>query len=103
MGRNNSPMNRLINTLDVRLSGPASENTLCLGCQDEAARGRLFRQKEFDLEYALESLRISERTDEQHKQLATEEQDVPVNTIRKDHQAKQCRLPTSQKQTTNKD
>jgi len=74
---------------------------LVLGCRDKAARGRLFRQKECDLKSALESLRISERTNEQLKQLATEEQDVQVNTIRKDRQAKQRRLSTygSQKQT----
>jgi len=66
---------------------------LVLGCRDKAARARLFRQKECDLKTALESLRISERTLEQLKQLATEEQEVPVNAIRKDRHSKQHRPP----------
>ena len=39
-------------------------------------QGRLLRQKECDLKTALEALRISERTHEQLKQLATKEQEL---------------------------
>ena len=61
---------------------------LVLGCKDKAARARLFRQKECDLKTALEALRISERTHEQLKQLATEEQEkTPVHALRMDPQS----------------
>ena len=55
---------------------------LVLGCRDKTARARLFRQQECDLKTALEALRISERTQEQLKQLDTEEQDNPVHALR---------------------
>lgn len=70
---------------------------LVLGCRDKAARARLFRQKDCDLKTALESLRISERTLEQLKQLATEEQEVPVNVVRQDQQHKQRKPPGTRK------
>ena len=55
---------------------------LVLGSRDKAARPRLFRQQECDLKTALEALRISERTQEQLKELDTEEQDNPVHALR---------------------
>ena len=48
----------------------------------------MFRQKECDLKTALEALRISERTHEQLKQLATEEQETLVHTLRMDPQSR---------------
>ena len=61
---------------------------LVLGCKDKAAQARLFRQKECDLKTALEGLRISERTHQQLKQLATEEQETPVHALRMDPQSR---------------
>jgi len=76
---------RLAETCNFQgLHDEMDRDRLVLGCRDKAARTRLFRQKECDLKTALESLRISEQTLEQLKQLATEEQEVPVNAIRKD-------------------
>ena len=56
---------------------------LVLGCKDKAAQARLFRQRECDLATTLEALKISERTHEQLKQLATEEQDPPIHALQK--------------------
>ena len=42
---------------------------LVLGCKDSAARARLFREENCDLKRAVESLRISEATSEQLKEI----------------------------------
>lgn len=45
-------------------------NQLVLGCKDKAARARLFREKECNLQRAVEALRISEATQEQLKSIS---------------------------------
>lgn len=88
-------LRRLAETCNFRnLHDEMLRDRLVLGCKDKAARARLFRQKECDLKTALEALRISERTHEQLKQLATEEQETPVHALRMDPQSKK-RKPVS--------
>ena len=75
-------LRRLAETCNFRgLHDEMLRDRLVLGCKDKAAQARLFRQRECDLKTALEALRISERTLEQLKQLATEEQDPPTHAL----------------------
>ena len=53
---------------------------LVLGCSDKAARARLFREKECNLQRAIEALRISEATQEQLKCISGPEEDA-VNAV----------------------
>ena len=55
---------------------------LILGCKDKAARARLVREKECNLQRAVEALRISEATQEQLKSISgTEDQEDLVNAV----------------------
>lgn len=55
---------------------------LVLGCNDHDARARLFREKDCTLAKAIETLRISETTRQQLKQLNDDADSHPVNTIK---------------------
>ena len=56
---------------------------LVLGCKDSAARTRLFREKSCDLKKAVESIRISEATSEQLKEIEGNGMHEPVNYVDK--------------------
>ena len=57
---------------------------LVLGCKDSAARTRLLREKSFDLKKAVESLRISEATSEQLKEIEGNGMHEPINYVDKE-------------------
>ena len=86
-------LRRLAETCNLQnLHDEMLRDRLVLGCKDKAAQARLFRQKECDLKTALEALRICERTHEQLKQLATEEQETPLHALRMDPQSRKRKL-----------
>lgn len=55
---------------------------LVLGCQDEGAQARLFREKDCNLK-ALETLLISEATQEQLKDIGREDKPISINEAQK--------------------
>ena len=57
---------------------------LVLGCKDSAVRTRLFREKSCDLKKAVESLRISEATSEQLKEIEGNGMHEPINYVDKE-------------------
>lgn len=74
---------------------------LVLGCRDKAARARLFRQKESDLKNAVESLRISEATQEQLRKIGDEESET-VNAVKGKGQSEQTTTPRHREQRQTK-
>lgn len=52
---------------------------LVLGCRDKGARARLFRERDCDLKKALETLQISEATQEQLKDIGGEDKPISIN------------------------
>jgi DNA-binding transcriptional MerR regulator len=62
---------------------------LVLGCRDSAARTRLFREKDFTLKKAIESLSISETTSKQLKKIEREDNQEPVNYAQREDAKKQ--------------
>ena len=54
---------------------------LVLGCRDKGARARLFREKDCNLKKALETLQISEATQEQLKDIGGEEKPISINAV----------------------
>jgi len=54
---------------------------LVLGCRDKGARARLFREKECSLKKALEALQISEATQEQLKDIGSDDSSIPVSAV----------------------
>ena len=57
---------------------------LVLGCRDKGARARLFREKDCTLQKALESLQISEATQEQLKDIGGEDKPISVHAASTD-------------------
>jgi len=54
---------------------------LVLGCQDKGARARLFRERDCNLKKTLETLQISEKTQEQLKEISGEDKLSFVSAI----------------------
>ena len=54
---------------------------LVLGCRDKGAKARLFREKDCTLKKALEALQISEATQEQLKDIGSEDNPIPINAV----------------------
>ena len=57
---------------------------LVLGCRDKGARARLFREKDCTLQKALESLQISEATQEQLKDIGGEDKPISIYAVSTD-------------------
>ena len=77
------------------LEDEMGRDRLVLGCKDGAARTRLFREKSCDLKKAVESLRISEATSEQLKEIEGNGMHEPINYVDKEPPRK----PPLQKKT----
>jgi len=75
---------------------------LALGCQDRAARARLFRQKgaDIDLKKAIESLQIDEAAARQLKRVGEASNEQQINFARRRNQPKQDKKYKSHKTST---
>ena len=74
---------------------------LVLGSRDKAAQARLFREKDCDLHRAIESLRISERTQQQLRSISGTEEDIhAINSAKKGLQRSSSKKP--QREATRK-
>ena len=74
---------------------------LVLGSRDKAAQAHLFCEKDCDLHQAIESLRISERTQEQLRSISgTEEEDIhAINSAKKGQQRSSTKKPYQREAT----
>ena len=86
------------------LAGPCNFGTLhdemlrdrlVLGCRDKGARARLFRERDCNLKKALETLQISETTQEQLKEIGGEDKPTIINAV---HTGKE-RIKSASKRT----
>ena len=76
---------------------------MVLGSRDKVAQACLFYEKDCDLHRAIESLRISERTQEQLRSISGTEEDIhAINSTKKGQQRSSTKKPYQREATRKK-